>query len=241
MSVLSRHLIPLLLGILVLVICVTPPTLLAWHYAGVVLLPVRLAEPLQPVQPLAVADLNRDGNPERIDLADGQLFIYAQSDSATLAWQSPPDWQVKQALVTDLNHDTFPELALLVWRPFQPWPVDSYLPHGGRIADHQNRRGLSCHLVLIGWLSSGFGELWAGSALARPLRSLVAADLDGDGQQELSVLESRYNDPAFLPARSLAIWNWNGFGFDLQARTEGRFKHLQAVRSRDGNVYLITQ
>ena len=227
----------LLLALLAVFISLSPPRLRAWRYLDGALQPIPLPADLQPIPPTGEFDLDQDRGPDRIELSSKQIFIYTQSNN-TASWQSPPDWQVKQALVTDLNGDGLPELALLVWRPFQPWPVDSYLPHGGRIADHQDRRGQSCHLVLIGWLGTEFGELWAGSALARPLRSITAADMDGDGMQELVVLESRYNDPGFLPARSLAVWRWNGFGFDLLARREGRFHRLEVLQFPAGAVLL---
>lgn len=233
----------ILLAALALAATLSPPRLRAWQYQGDELQPIPLPANPQPLLPqgeitLSQGDLNQDGQPDRIENLDNQLFIYTQSDTVAPSWQSPPEWQVQQALVTDLDHDALPELALLVWRPFTPWPIDSYLPHGGRIADHQDRRGQSCHLVLIGWLGDDFGERWAGSALARPLREIAAADLDGDGWQELIALESEYNDPAFLPARGLAVWRWNGFGFDLHTRTRGRFHHLEVVHTPAGTILL---
>ena len=97
-----------------------------------------------------------------------------------------------QAQISDLNRDGGPEATLLVWRPFQPWPVDQWLPHGGRIESFHDDQGNSCHIILIGWRGSAYGELWAGSALAGPVRSFAAADLNGDGSQELLTLEGSY-------------------------------------------------
>jgi hypothetical protein len=230
-----------LLSFLALLVCTAPPTLQLWQVEREVLQPAALRAPLSPLPSAPPTDLNQDGKPERLELTAEQVFIYAQFDSGAPLWHSPSEWQVKQALVADLNHDGNPELALLVWRPFKPWPIDSYLPHGGRIAAHQDRRGLSCHLILIGWQMGGFGELWAGSALAEPLRAITAADLDGDGREELAVLETRYNTPSFLPARALALWEWNGFGFSLLARTEGNFHRITVVHTEDGDKYLLAQ
>ena len=131
--------------------------------------------------------------------------------------------------MADLNRDGREELALLVWRPFKPWPIENILPHGGRISGNQNAEGYSCHLVLIGWRGGAWRELWAGSALARPLAAIEPADVDGDGFAELAVLEGNYSDTAGSPASSLAVWSWNGFGFDLLARQNGSFHQLRVI------------
>ncbi len=241
MSTPHKRSIFFLIGFMTLLICISPPKLRAWQFGNESLYTVTLDKPLSPIPALTYADFNRDGQDEWITLSAQQVNIHTQSNSTSILWNSPDGWQVRQAVIADLDHDGFPELALLVWRPFQPWPVDTFLPHGGRIEAHQNRAGLSCHLILIGWRGGQFTELWAGSALARPLRSLSTVDMDGDGKEELVVLESRYNDPLFLPARSMAIWRWNGFGFDLLARSEGSFHSIAAFTSTQGAVVLLTQ
>jgi len=133
-------------------------------------------------------------------------------------WSSPADWTVQQADWTDLNHDGNPEVTLLVKRPFAPWPVDRVLPYGGFINSHQDAGGFSSHIILIGWKGNRWGELWAGSALARPVRSFKTCDVNNDDRQELMVLEGDYADSDPSTASSLAIWEWNSFGFDLVSR-----------------------
>lgn len=149
-------------------------------------------------------------------LTDGGLTISSRSGN----WQSPAGWTVQQAAWTDLNHDNQPEVTLLVRRPFEPWPVDKVLPYGGRIQSHQDASGQSSHIILIGWKKDHWGEIWAGSALARPVRSFIAADLDRDGIQEMLVREGNYQDVDPAAASTLAVWQWNGFGFDLLTRLE---------------------
>ncbi|MGA2502799.1 MAG: hypothetical protein ABSG01_01760 [Anaerolineales bacterium] len=144
-----------------------------------------------------------------------------------------------QAAITDLNHDGKPEVALLLWRPFQPWPVDQWLPYGGRIADFQDVKGQSCHMILIGWGSNGYHELWAGSAMADPIDSFAAADLDGDDSQELVALEGRYSDPRSAPALTLKVWDWNGFGFTVVSSVNGIFNKLTLVQAKNGQVLIL--
>jgi hypothetical protein len=135
-------------------------------------------------------------------------------------WESPSTWQVQQATWTDLNHDGDPEATLLVRRPFEPWPVDRVLPHGGRIQSHQDSQGMSSHIILIGWKKDHWGDVWAGSALARPIQQFDITDLNEDGKQEMVVLEGDYKKGGSTLAGSLAVWKWNGFGFDLVSRVE---------------------
>ncbi len=167
-----------------------------------------------------------------------QVHIGACDEITTGAsWQSPAEWQVKEALFSDLNLDGEDELALLVWRPFRPWPVDRFMPHGGRNASFHDAEGMSCQLILIGLVDGEFRELWAGSALADPIHSLHAADLDGDGLQELAALEYVYDgNPRDA---TLTVWSWNGFGFSLEARQEDDYASLLVLPTDSGNVLLV--
>ena len=173
-------------------------------------------------------------NPENAIIAGDELCIQRDDNRVTLTgcpagaglsyWQSPADWQVKEAFFADLNLDQEPELVMLVWRPFRSWPVDKFLPHGGRIDSFQDANGMSCQVILVGKKGRGFGEVWAGSAMADPIHSLKAADFDGDELDELAALEYRYDGNP--QDSSLVLWEWNGFGFSLAARQEGNFATL---------------
>jgi hypothetical protein len=183
-------------------------------------------------------DLDGDGVAEQLALSDGHASIIF---SGKAAWASPDGWQVAQAGFTDLNHDGRPEVTLLVRRSFQPWPIDRYLPHGGRIQDFHNPDGMSCHLILIGWQRGAMRELWAGSAMADPVQSFAVADLDGDGRQELLALESRYDDLPGAPSRALTAWEWNGFGFTLLARHPGMFRDIFVIQQDVDDPILLLQ
>ena len=191
------------------------------------------------ISPLIVpsqADLNGDGIPEQLALAGGQLSILSRD---TPVWQSPTDWQVIQAAFSDLNLDGVPEVTLLLWRPFRPWPVDQWLPNAGRIDSFQDAAGRSCHIILIGWSRQKYRELWAGSAMAEPITSFAVADLNGDKQQELVALEGRYSDPRSAPARTLKVWEWNGFGFTVVSYMNRSFIGFTLVQAREGNILIL--
>jgi hypothetical protein len=191
---------------------------------------------LQPLPARLQADLQADGSLEAIALDHGRAVI---SSAGGPLWESPPDWQVVQAGFADLDRSGLPEAVLLVWRPFEPWPVDRFLPSGGRIAGFHDRDGASCHILLVGWLSDGIQELWAGSAMADPVRAFAAFDLDGDGLQELVTLEGRYAEPRNAPGRAVKVWEWNGFGFSLVAEMEGTFKTMVPSLAGDGRVLIL--
>ncbi|HOO58650.1 MAG TPA: VCBS repeat-containing protein, partial [Anaerolineaceae bacterium] len=178
----------------------------------------QLPSNLQPVEPLTTGDLNGDGLPERLSLSSNRASIYENED---LVWQSPPEWSISQAALTDLNQDGQLEATLLVWREFRPWPVDAWLPHGGRIASFHDAQNQSCQIILIGYSRGAYRELWAGSALADPIVSFAAADLDGDDVQELATLEGSYTTHQSGIAHTLKIWRWNFFGFNAVSSIEG--------------------
>lgn len=180
-----------------------------------------------PRSPIGSIDLNRDGSAECIHWDASAVRIDNCTGTAShMYWQSPEQWQVVQWTVSDLNHDEYPELTLLVWRDFAPWPIERDAPDGGRLGTFHDAHGKSCQVIMIGGGEAGFKEIWAGSALANPILSLLAADIDRDGLEELVAIEGEYRQPAAIRSGPVTIWKWNGFGFDLSQRLDGSFRHL---------------
>ena len=227
---------PLVVLTLGMLLQTSPIPLRAWTLGPAGLIPTSISAGTVPAATVTQADFNGDGIPENLSVTDGKATILSGS---RIVWQSPQAWTVIQAQITDLNHDTMPEVALLVWRPFRPWPVDQWLPYGGRIADFHDAGGNSCHIILIGWRDHEYGELWAGSALAEPVKSFSVADLNGDGHQELVTLEGTYTDPRSAPARALKVWEWNGFGFTIVSKIEGTFDKMSLIRANAGRILIL--
>jgi len=215
---------------------VSPAPIHAWELKDRTLERVSLPSGTHMVVAETSADFDHDGVPETLTLTGGRAVIQTES---RIRWQSPQAWQVEQAQIADLNRDGLPEAALLVWRPFKPWPVDEWLPNGGRINDFHNSRGLSCHIILIGWYRDSFRERWAGSALAEPVNRFAVADLRGNGQQYLVTLEGNYDDPSSAPSKRLKVWEWNGFGFTVVSTLQRPFSLMATVQTKDGRVLIL--
>jgi hypothetical protein len=229
--------LPFILLSLLLIIQLTPVPVRAWDLKTRNLIPAVFPTGTTPVFPPTQADLNADGIYESLALKKTHLSILSGGQAV---WESPFAWKVVQAAFTDLDHNGSLEVALLVWRPFQPWPVDEFLPHGGRIADFHDERGYSCHMILVGWNHGRYDELWAGSALAAPITAFTAADLDSDAAQELITLEGRYAGKGSGPARLMKVWVWNGFGFSVVSYVDGQFSTLALAQEENGKTLILT-
>jgi hypothetical protein len=217
---------------------VSPAPLQAWQWDDGGLKRMALPSTLQLVAAGASADFDEDGTAEAVVARAGRATIRS---GAQIRWQSPPAWRAEQAQVADLNRDGRPEAVLLVWRAFKPWPVDAWLPHGGRIEDFHDDNGMSCHIILIGWKQGVFRELWAGSALADPITRFTVADLRGNGSQYLVTLEGVYDDPPSVPARRLKVWEWNGFGFTNVHELEESFNLIAAAQMDDRQILILSR
>jgi hypothetical protein len=231
-----RKLIPLVVLTFSVLLQTSPIPLRAWDLGPAGLAPASIPLGVISVAPVAQVDFDGNGTPEKLSVTDGHAII---SSGGEAVWQSPETWRVIQAGITDLNHDGAPEATLLVWRPFRPWPVDQWLPHGGRIADFHDTEGNSCHIIVIGWREGRYREVWAGSALAEPVQSFAAADINGDNAQELVTLEGTYADSRSAPARALKVWEWNGFGFTVVSTIEGTFDKIALVQADTGHILIL--
>jgi len=170
--------------------------------------------------------------------ANEQLEITRCKETGEVGiWRTPEDWRVEELIVADLNRDDTREYVLLVWRPFAPWPIDRFLPNGGRIAGFHDKAGLSAHLILVGWEGDEYRELWAGSALANPISTIRAIDIDRDGYEELVAVEGEYD--AFEKGGNITIWRWQGFGFTLLDRMEGNYSGYEVYRT-DQHTSILT-
>lgn len=152
---------------------------------------------------------------ERIELKGGSLHVWRQVDTGwKLTFESPPEWQVQQFAFGDADEDGRPELIFSLWKNNGP-------DDGGQARSHP---------FVYGWRRGAFRPVWAGSALADPIREFALGDFKGEGPNELVVLEGNYADPQDAPARYVTVWRWNGWGYELLFRSlQGYYFSLDFV------------
>ena len=81
----------------------------------------------------------------------------------------------------------------------------------------------------MGYRGGAYKVLWGGRPLVYPLREVELGDVDGDGRQELVVLEEQGE------AQRVAVWRWQGWSFSLVWRSPpGRYQTLVVVPGADG-------
>lgn len=173
-----------------------------------------------PAGPLS-ADLDADGVPEMVRWEGGRVRV--ERDGETV-WASEPEWRVVDVAVGDFWNDYRQEVLLALWKDDAAGVPRS-------------------HPFIMGHRHGRYDLLWGGSAVAAPIRELDLGDADGDGRNELVVLEGTYEEAQDEPARYLTVWRWNGWGFTLLWRSaEGRYDSLRLVDvDGDGAVEIVVR
>jgi hypothetical protein len=176
----------------------------------------------------------------------GTPFPSPFPDAPPIPGDLPPAWDVRNAVYTDLTGDGVPEYALLVWRPWRDWPFMEWSDSPSLIADCRDAQGDSCHIILIDPCpednatdsplnAQSYREIWAGSPLRVPLIKTATGDVDGDEETEMIAIEGDYSTGRDGPGTRVAVWQWNGFGFTMQWRSEPIHCHELALEDITGD------
>jgi hypothetical protein len=173
-----------------------------------------------------------------VTLQGDVVHVHRESD---LLWHSDPSWDVRHMVVADANNDGQQEVALVLWKPFHREPGIFYDTF--RFPSPWEEGSLRNQLFLYGWRDNQWKALWCSSPIADPIIELAVGDVDGDGANELVVLEGSYADRLDQAAGHVSAWRWNGWGFALLWRCPGgTYEHLalQDVTG-DGILEILVQ
>ncbi len=158
-------------------------------------------------------DLTGDGIPEQIQRQAGSVIVYQDGIEA---WRSPENWQVVDLTLGDPDLDGRQEMMIAFWRADKTGVTHS-------------------HPFIVGYRGGTYHETWGGSGVSDPIQEVELGDVDGDGLQELVVLEQRSSGE-----QAVTVWDWHGWGFSLKWRSpEGNYQNLNLYRNRTMDKDLI--
>lgn len=150
------------------------------------------------------ADLDNDGNLEKVLIDNHQLFIYK---AGRQVWKSNFNWSVENFLVADLNQDGDLEVSFSLWK--------------------KDGDTLGNHLFLYDFRKQKFAQIWCSSVLDAPIKEMLAFDINLDQKIDLIVLEGNYQNPGLDFSDYLTVWSWNGWGFTNKFRSpQSQFENL---------------
>lgn len=161
--------------------------------------------------PPSEADLDGDGALERVLIEAGRLCVLDWSEGQWReVWQTPPEWEVERVALGDVDHDGLPNIVFSLWRTY--------------------RERFGNQPFVFGYRDGKYRPVWRGSAVADPIRELGVGDVDGDGRDELVVLEGDPSEGRDEVAVAVTVWRWSGWGFYLDWRSPlGRYHNLRLV------------
>ena len=142
-----------------------------------------------PAGPFPV-DLDADGVPAWVYWEGDRVRVERAGETV---WESEPEWRVVDVAVGDCTNDYRQEVLMALWKDDAAGVPRS-------------------HPFIMGHRHGRYDLIWGGSAVVDPLRELALGDVDGDGRNELVVLEGWYGDPEGTPARFVTVWRWHGWG-----------------------------
>ena len=194
----------------------------SWKIAGVFTVFGVLGNPgwgLPPARHQALqADLDGDGRAERV-------VFNPEGDPALSVWHGgralwrgvPKKWHPWKVSLLDVDGDGRLEIAVGVFKGTRFFPD----PH-------------PC-LFIYGWDGKQLFPRWLGSSMGLPFEDFMAGDADGDGRDEVVLLEP-LRDGKF----GIAVGRWSGFGFRVGGR-RGGWTTCELLAAKDGRIVVRTE
>ena len=173
-----------------------------------------------------LSDVNQDGKTEclTIEATDGKqlletgepygnlLRIYGQENPEKDALLYEFDLSHLKPLTVqtgDVNGDGKKEISIVVYKETQFHPVLAKRPF--------------FYALTEGTLE----KIWLGSRLSRPFTDFVLADLDGDKVEEIVSIEKTKDEKNVV-----ALYSWEGFGFDMVCESLSYDEKLYFIHDR---------
>lgn len=161
-----------------------------------------------------VIDLTGNGVPEIVRREGEQVKVFQEGQ---MVYETPPEWRVVDVALGDPNDDGRGELMLAIWQ-----------------ADANGVEWSQPYIV--GYRGGEYRLLWGGRPVFDPIQEIEVGDVDGDGVDELVVLETRKSGK-----QAVSIWRWVAWGFGFVWRSqEDRCKSLTLVTGESEQPPLIS-
>lgn len=156
------------------------------------------------------AELDIDGDliDERFELGKGVLSVQKNGE---LLWQSPDDWWVHDFVLADSTGDQKININMSVWKQGSFGPSRPFW--------QEDDSAIGNHFFVYEFFAGRLVPVWQSSRLDAPNCAFDIFDIDGDGQNELIVVEGEYTPDYSCDGEYLAVWKWNGWGFSNNWRS----------------------
>lgn len=176
------------------------------------------------------ADADNDSVKETYVLKDGRLTVSENSD---LLWESPADWRIDNFFLADSDNDGVMNINLSLWKPGNFGPSKPFWVK-------KNDMSVKNHFFVYTLIDNTMKQVWGSSNLEAPNCDFMVLDTDGDGTNELLVIEGEYSWTGNCRWKYLALWKWNGWGFSNEWRSEkGNFSRLEIGKNGEKRYIVI--
>ena len=175
-------------------------------------------------------DLDNDGSGEEYELKNKTLIV---SQNKKKIWQTPSSWRVDSFFLADSNNDGRKEINLSVWKKGN---FGSSKPFWVKENDQSTKN----HFFVFSFDKEKIKAIWQSSNLKKPNCEFIFGDVDNDGKQELVVIEGEYGVKYNCQGNYLAVWQWNGWGFSNQWRSQkGKYENLEIKKTAGKNLITV--
>lgn len=165
-----------------------------------------------------------------LELEKGMLSIYQKNK---IIWQTPSDYKVDSVSVADITNSGEKTINFSLWKSHNFGNSKPFWIKNDKTNPHN-------HFFIYHYIDGKFKPIWGSSNLDQPNCKFVVRDINYDGKNELITLEGKYQDYPNCHGKDLAIWQWNGWGFNnLWRSSNGKFSDFKIEKINNQNVIFV--